>query len=158
MWGVGLRADGPDAHDPHLWRGKNLPGQIVLPSATSFATIPTGWHTRPLLLNSALRYCPKEFIKLTPHRWRVFGFQHVLGPVLLRGFRPIFPTHQRITTPMCWLLPLAQRPPSRTRPRSPSTARASSEARLRSTKPLLPSKFLCIAVPPTLQVLVVSRS
>ena len=42
--------------------------RLFLPPATFFATIRTGWHTPPLLLNSALRCCPRDFMRLTPHR------------------------------------------------------------------------------------------
>ena len=53
---------------PTCGEGRTCSGRLVLPSATNYATVRTGWHTPPLLLSSPLRYCPRGFTRLTPHR------------------------------------------------------------------------------------------
>ena len=158
MSGIGVREDGPDAHEPRLSRGKPCSARPFLPSPISFAIIREGQHTPPLLPNSALRRRPSEFIILTPRPCHAFRFGHTLDPVLLRSFRPIARTCQLTTAPMCRLSPLAPSSPSMTRRRSPSTPQAPSETRLRSTTPLLPPTPPFIVGPPPPRLLVVSRS
>ena len=91
IWGLDLWADDPDAHDPRLWRGKNLLGQALSTVRDLLRRSTDGRHTpSPLLLNFALRPRRREFTRLTPRHYRASCFGMRLPRSSFGVFDPFF--------------------------------------------------------------------
>ena len=55
VWGIGARADDPEASNSRRWPGKKMLETLFLPPATSFAQARPGWHIPPSLIIFSLR-------------------------------------------------------------------------------------------------------
>ena len=135
-WGIGLRADNPEARDPRRWRRKNCSEKLFLGFATPFAPMRPGWQPKPPLSNSSPGPRPAEFMRF-PQSRLALGLWHTLAQVFLRSFRPVFLTRRRTEAPMSWLSRLGSTPPSRYQNMAP----VSSAASLLSTMPLSPRRL-----------------
>ena len=132
MWGVGLRADDPEASDPRRWRGFFFLGKTPSAVRDAIRTSETALARPPPLINSALRPSTTECMRSTQCRLALWlGTE--LAQVLLRSFRPVLLTRRLTTAARVWLSCLVLTPPSC----SQNTASASSRVQLRSTALLL---------------------
>ena len=137
VWGIGLRADDPEARDHRRLRGKKLLGKKAISSVhDAICTVVAGLETQA----SSQQFCTPtttDGIHEILQRRLALELWRALAQVLLRSFRPVFLARRRTAVPRSWLSRLESSPPSFYQNMTP----ASSTVSLLSTTPILPLRL-----------------